>query len=206
MLTKESQNALLTTIEDPPAGAYFIFCSTDPQKILPTIRSRCYKYEVKCLRPVEMKQVLNRVITEAKLSISTEMLNLIIETSDGVPRDALTKLGMLEGVTDLDEAIDLVYKDLYDTEVIELCRLVVNKGGWKEVVSLFKGLPKTQDFEALKAIVVGYLASCLLNVKNDRKDIVRFTELMDMLIGPLDYACPKNDFLLRLSMVYLRGF
>tara|TARA_R100001530_G_scaffold1886_1_gene3261 strand:- start:32881 stop:33807 length:927 start_codon:yes stop_codon:yes gene_type:complete len=203
MLTKESQNALLTTVETPTAGSHFIFCSTDPQKILKTIRSRCYEYEVKPLRLADIKKVIERVIKEAELDISDEIFNLIVETSNGIPREALTRLGMLNGVTDVDEAIDLVYKDLYESEAIELCRLIVKRGKWKNIVEIFKGLPKTQDYEALKAIVMGYLGSCLLNVKNTDNDIERFTKLMDTFVGPLDYACQRNDFLLRLSMAYL---
>tara|TARA_Y100000310_G_C20676215_1_gene813217 strand:- start:1246 stop:3093 length:1848 start_codon:yes stop_codon:yes gene_type:complete len=204
MLTKEAQSSLLTTIEDTTAGACFIFCSTDPQKIISPIRSRCAKYEVSTLRSKDMKKVLDRVIKAAKLKIDDELINLIIETSDGVPRDALVKLGMLEGITDMDEAIDLVYKDLYESEVIELCRLVVGKGSWKEIVTVFKGLPKTQDFEALKAITMGYLGACLLNVNNKKDSLYKFTELMDIFVGPLDYSSPRNDFLLRLTMAYLK--
>jgi DNA polymerase III gamma/tau subunit len=205
MLTKEAQSALLTTVESPVAGAHFIFCSTDSQKIIKAIRERCYSYELKTLRQNEMKKVLSRVIEQAKLDISEDIFNLIIETADGIPRNALTKLGMLNGITDLDKAMDLVYKDLYESEIIELCWLVVNKkGSWKEIVTIFKGLPKEQNYEALKAITMGYLGSRLLNAKNSRDELVNFTELMDIFVGPLDYASPRNDFLLRLSMAYLR--
>ena len=203
MLTKEAQNALLTIIEEPTANSTFIFCSTDPQKIIKAIRSRCYEYEVKSLRNKEIKEVLNRVIKEADLDISDEMINLIIETSNGIPREALTRLGMLNGITDIDEAIDLVDKDLYESEAIELCRLIVKRGKWKDIVEIFKGLPKTQDYEALKAIVIGYLGSRLLDADNTNQDIIRFTELMDIFVGQLDYVCQRNDFFLRLSMAYL---
>jgi len=67
MLTQEAFNALLKTLEEPPAHVKFIFATTHPHKIIPTILSRCQKFQFNLISLEKIVGKLKRIITEEKL-------------------------------------------------------------------------------------------------------------------------------------------
>ena len=95
MLTKEAFNALLKTLEEPPAHVIFILATTELEKILPTIISRCQRYDFKPLDLEEMKSGLEHILKEENLSMSDEVYPLIYENSSGSMRDSISILERL---------------------------------------------------------------------------------------------------------------
>ena len=73
MLTKEAFNALLKTLEEPPAHVIFILATTELEKILPTIISRCQRYDFKPLDLEEMKSGLKHILKEENLSMTDDV-------------------------------------------------------------------------------------------------------------------------------------
>ncbi len=92
MLTIEAFNALLKTLEEPPAHAVFILATTDPQKIPATIKSRCVHYVFGRAKPDELDSALKRIATEEKIAIDEGGLEVIKDLSDGAFRDAIKLL------------------------------------------------------------------------------------------------------------------
>ncbi len=90
MLSKSAFNALLKTLEEPPDNVIFIFATTEPQKVLPTIISRCQRYDFKRI-PIEaiVQRLKDLSVTEG-IKIDTESLYLIARKADGGMRDALS--------------------------------------------------------------------------------------------------------------------
>lgn len=95
-LTKEAFNALLKTLEEPPAHVKFIFATTEPDKVLPTILSRCQRYDFRRLSAVEIRDHLQQIIAAEQITMSPEGLFLIAREADGSVRDAQS---LLEQVT-----------------------------------------------------------------------------------------------------------
>ena len=95
MLTKESFNALLKTLEEPPAHVMFIFATTEPHKILPTILSRCQRFD---LRPIPADVIANHLVNIAAnegVALSQEAAFAIAGVADGGMRDAQSMLDQL---------------------------------------------------------------------------------------------------------------
>ncbi|MGC8650658.1 MAG: DNA polymerase III subunit gamma/tau [Hydrogenobaculum sp.] len=92
MLTKEAFNALLKTIEEPPPSLIFILCTTEFDKILPTIQSRCQKLIFSKASKENIKTYLKRIATEENLEIDEEALDVIADLSDDSMRDAASLL------------------------------------------------------------------------------------------------------------------
>ncbi|MGN0836298.1 MAG: DNA polymerase III subunit gamma/tau [Akkermansia sp.] len=95
MLTKESFNALLKTLEEPPAHVMFIFATTEPHKILPTILSRCQRFD---LRPIPADTIAGHLVYIAQLegvSLSEAAAFAIARVADGGMRDAQSMLDQL---------------------------------------------------------------------------------------------------------------
>ncbi len=95
MLTKEAFNALLKTLEEPPSHVIFILATTELEKILPTIISRCQRYDFKTLELSEMKERLKFILKEEKIEMEDEVFPIIYETSSGSMRDSISILERL---------------------------------------------------------------------------------------------------------------
>lgn len=89
MLTKEAFNALLKTLEEPPAHAIFIFATTEPHKVLPTILSRVQRFDFKRISVDEIVNRLKTICKKEEITIDEESLHIIAKKADGALRDAL---------------------------------------------------------------------------------------------------------------------
>ena len=92
MLTKEASNALLKSLEEPPSHVYFILATTEPNKLLPTILSRCQRYDFRRLDLPLIVKYLKEVCKKENYEIEEEALELIAKESQGSLRDALSLL------------------------------------------------------------------------------------------------------------------
>jgi DNA polymerase-3 subunit gamma/tau len=104
MLSKDAFNALLKTIEEPPPHVLFVFATTDPQKVLPTVVSRCQRFDFKRIPLKDVEARLREVCAVEGQPITSEAVFLIAKRADGSLRDAL---GMLDQVISLGEEGEL---------------------------------------------------------------------------------------------------
>ncbi|MGL4935080.1 MAG: DNA polymerase III subunit gamma/tau [Cetobacterium sp.] len=95
MLTKEAFNALLKTLEEPPEHVLFILATTEPDKILPTIISRCQRYDFKSVNYKDMREKLLYIVNSEGYTIDEPSLMSIYESSGGSMRDSISILERL---------------------------------------------------------------------------------------------------------------
>jgi len=156
-LSKYAQSTLLKPLEEPTSFCFYFLCTTDPQELLKTTRSRCYQVQLGFLQSDQISQLLKDVSTAEGYTLPQKDLIEIANMVDGCPREALTKL---EEYIGNDGHISSI-KDS-ETEVIELCRALVKKASWGKVVSLVQNLSK-EDPEGIRRMVMRYCASCIKN-------------------------------------------
>lgn len=178
-LTSDSQSALLKALEDTPKHVYYILCTTEPQKLLPTIRGRCADFQLKPLSEREMKQLLRRVVKAEKETLDKDVYDQIIQDSMGLPRNALQILSQVLAVEESERLLVAKRTAEAHSATIELCRALVGGANWKEVTSILKGL-KDEDPEKVRRSVLGYCQSVLLN--ESRNDGV--AAIMEEFIEP----------------------
>lgn len=92
MLSKHAENAFLKTLEEPPPYVVFILATTEKNKILPTIISRCQIYDFNRIKKVEIVEYLNQICEKENIEYELAALSLIAKKSDGSMRDSLTIL------------------------------------------------------------------------------------------------------------------
>ncbi|MCB1116620.1 MAG: DNA polymerase III subunit gamma/tau [Chlamydiia bacterium] len=95
MLTKEAFNALLKTLEEPPKHAIFFFATTEPHKVLPTILSRCQRFDLKRITPEKIEEKLSSITKELDMPVESGALNVIAHHAEGSLRDAESLLDQL---------------------------------------------------------------------------------------------------------------
>lgn len=160
-LTGDAQSALLKNLEEPPDHVYFILCTTDPQKMLPTIKGRCVQLSVSALSDSEMTRLINRVIKKERLTIPQEVFDQIIEDAAGLPRNALKVLDKISALAP-DEMLEAAKQEMaIQNQAIELCRALVKKEGWKSISAILQTL-KDEEPESVRRLVLGYCSNVLL--------------------------------------------
>ncbi len=95
MLTRSASNALLKTLEEPPENLVFILATTEPEKLPPTILSRCQHFRFRRLSEAEISSKLERLCKEANVKAESEALSLVARAADGAMRDAESLLERL---------------------------------------------------------------------------------------------------------------
>lgn len=164
-MSKDAQSALLKALEDTPDHVTFILATTDPQKLIPTIKGRCSQFQVKPLEDKQMMKLLFSIVKKEKEKITKPVYKAIIESAEGHPRNAIQILQQVLAVEpDKRESVAAKVKEV-SAQSIELSRALLNVSGWKMVSSILKEL-KDQNPESIRRQVLGYAVSVLLNKEN----------------------------------------
>ena len=95
MVTREGFNALLKLVEEPPAHLKFIFATTEPEKVIATIKSRTHHYPFRLVPPAVLRQLLTDILSQEGVASEPEALQLVIRAGAGSVRDSLSVLDQL---------------------------------------------------------------------------------------------------------------
>lgn len=95
MISPSGANALLKVVEEPPEHVIFIFATTEPEKIIGTIRSRTHHYPFRLLTPPSMKGLLQKTVASEGVQVEDAVYPMVIEAGGGSPRDTLSLLDQL---------------------------------------------------------------------------------------------------------------
>jgi DNA polymerase-3 subunit gamma/tau len=95
MVTKDGFNALLKVVEEPPAHVKFIFATTEPEKVISTIRSRTHHYPFRLVPPAQMLEYLQQMCASESVNVDEGVLSLVVRSGGGSVRDSLSLLDQL---------------------------------------------------------------------------------------------------------------
>lgn len=178
-LSNDAMNALLKALEDTPLHVFYILATTDPQKLLPTIRGRCAKFNVSLLNENQLYRLLRKVCRSEEVSIEKEILEQIAQDSEGHPRNALQILEQVMSV-DPEKRLAVAKKTAEkQSQTIELCRALIGGAPWKKVAGILSGL-KDEDPESIRRAILGYCNSILLKGEDAQAG-----KVMEQMLEPL---------------------
>ncbi|MDQ1084762.1 MULTISPECIES: DNA polymerase III subunit gamma and tau [Microbacterium] len=110
MVTQQGFNALLKLVEEPPAHVKFIFATTEPEKVLGTIRSRTHHYPFRLVPPAAMLEYVQELCESEGVGVEAGVLPLVVRAGGGSPRDTLSLLDQLIAGSDADAAGDVLVR------------------------------------------------------------------------------------------------
>lgn len=169
-MTANAQSCLLKLLEEPPAGAYYFLCTTDPQKLSAALKSRCIQIVVEHIDEDVMVKHLRKVCKAEGLRVSVEVLELIADKSEGVPRRALKLLDKVANMEE-EEAINVLNAELSgdtteDPDIKSICQALLKRTkNWSDISIHLKNV-KSSDAEGVRRAIAGYLSAVLLNSGN----------------------------------------
>ncbi len=173
MMTTGAFNALLKTIEEPPAHVVFIFATTEPHKVLPTILSRCQRYDFSKVSSSDIQSRLAFICQQEGILVDEEALNLISDLADGGMRDALSILDQCiayeqEHLTI--QAVREIYGVVQPEELAKLSSYLVPDQVDQALVFLEEIEKKGMDLKRLIADLISlYKDSLLLDLSKKTK-------------------------------------
>lgn len=170
-LTNEAQNALLKALEEPPDHVFFFLCTTDPQNLLKTVKSRCSEFEVGPLTERQCVDLLSKISGDAGAVVGKEVLDQIARDSQGHPRQALTVLEQIMGLSEREQLRAAKRAVETEAQAIDLCRALIKGSDWKVIAGILKGLSKEEP-ESLRRMVLGYCQTVLLNGESPQAYVV----------------------------------
>ena len=158
MLSKNAFNALLKTLEEPPAHVKFIFATTEIRKVPVTVLSRCQRFDLQRLTIEDLTKLFNKIVAAENLKAEDEALHMIAKAADGSARDGLSLL---------DQAISLG-AGVVKTDIV------------KEMIGL---ADRSQTFELFEKLVLGDIKETIIKLQEQYKNGANPTTLLQDLIN-----------------------
>ena len=162
MMSQGAFNALLKTLEEPPERVIFILATTEPYKVIPTILSRCQRYDFSKIDEADIKKKLIWILNQENVQYEEEGLNSVVALADGGMRDALSILDQVlafGGNSLKEQDVKAVFGLASAKEKINLLRLIANN----DVTGVLEKL--NEFFQA--GVDVSRLCSNLLDILKD---------------------------------------
>ena len=186
MMTNNAFNALLKTLEEPPAHIVFILCTTEPHKLLPTILSRCQRFEFNKINEESLRKLLVNVLDKEKITYSSGALDLIIELANGGARDALSILDQVIAYS----GVHFELKDIEDVfglasmqDKIALLENIKNKNSAKVIKSFNDFTSKNIDVYRFVSELLTLLKDALILKMTGNKSLVSTSSIMSLEIA-----------------------
>jgi DNA polymerase-3 subunit gamma/tau len=164
-ITKPGQEAMLKILEEPPDMVYFILCTTKPSRIDKAVRSRCSQFVVSTLTNAEITTIIDQVLDgEGREPLPENVMEDILHKAQGVPREALSELEKVIGLTDEDMDQLRSLTEAEEKFVNQLSNALLNKKTWPTVKGILDELD-TSNAESIRWAVIGYMRKVILNSK-----------------------------------------
>ncbi|EHN1425110.1 DNA polymerase III subunit gamma/tau [Salmonella enterica] len=162
MLSRHSFNALLKTLEEPPAHVKFLLATTDPQKLPVTILSRCLQFHLKALDVEQIRHQLEHILNEEHIAHEPRALQLLSRAADGSLRDALslTDQAIASGDGQVStQAVSAMLGTLDDDQALSLVEAVVDANGERVMSLINEAAARGIEWEALLVEMLSLLHS-----------------------------------------------
>lgn len=169
-VTSQAQEAMLKWLEDCPKHVIIVLATTDPQKLIKTILTRCNKFQMNLLSREEMRVLVEWVLDNEEIALPKKVVSEIIKKSEGSPRNALTLLDNVIEMEDEDAAMEILEGGTGEgsKETIDLCRLLMDgRATWKQYQSLLGAIK--DEPESVRYSVLGFFNSVILREKDEKK-------------------------------------
>jgi DNA polymerase III subunit gamma/tau len=202
MLSKSAFNALLKTLEEPPKNVIFIFATTEPHKVLPTIISRCQRFDCKRIPIPAIISQLQVICEKEKIEIEEEALYLVAKKADGSMRDALSLMDQVfaygSSHIKLDEVLSIfgvIHYDVYN----DLVRFIAEKDTKQMISSLHKVLETGSDLQEFLNGFLDYLRYLMLLKLGI--EVQEITEAQQNIMIKIVSSFSENDILYIMSLL-----
>lgn len=192
-ISANAWKSLLKAVEEPPAHVYWTFCTTEPDKVPSTIRTRCHTYDLKPVKWDTLADYLEDVTHNQELGVHPDLQPILARKANGSVRQALVYLSMVNGIDDKAVALRLL-EEFEDQQAgpIAIARMVVSgkSFSWGAASEL---LVKMQDVsaETIRLTIINYAAAAISEEKDEKK-VVRLLNVIQTFSSQTAYNASEK--------------
>ena len=161
--SKAFQKSMLEILEEPPKNTYFILCTTNPEKLLKAVKSRCSQFRFSPLSMVTGRRFVKHILEQEKQTLEKDIIANLLKVTECIPRETLVLLDKILKVEPKrqQKLINNYVASDANEEVNVLCQLLLKKADWKIIAKVIKSI--REEPETIRRQVMGYMGVVLLN-------------------------------------------
>ena len=204
MLTSQAFNALLKTLEEPPAHVIFVFATTEPNKVLPTILSRCQRFDLRRIPTQVIARQLESIAKQEEVSLSIGAAEAIAIASEGGLRDAESMLDQLVAFCGKEINEDQVLEIFGLTSelvVADLARSIVDANASAALRIIYDQAEAGKDLSRILGDLIGFLRYLLIDQVDSASVQEELSELGRKIVSELSRLVKPRE-LLRLIEIF----
>lgn len=169
-LSGNAWDSLLKAVEEPPPHVLWLFCTTQPDKVPLTIRTRCSVIGLKSMKDDQLYALVDDVCRKEKITLQKGFADMIVREAMGSARQALVNLSLVRDAKDRKEATELLFAADESDATRQLFRFLMNgtQGGWKKAMEIV-GKLEDQPAETIRIGLCNYMAVVAKNAKTERE-------------------------------------
>ncbi len=161
-MTNDAQNGILKLLEDTPSHAYFFLCTTEPNKLIKAIHTRCTEMTVSSLDDSSIKKLLKETSNKESVVLSKEVAKKIIECSEGSPRKAMVFLHQVLKMDNKKDQLRLIQPPSIKTDSIKIARTLINSSSkWVQMSKVLKECD-IKEAEGIRRLILAYSQTVMI--------------------------------------------
>ena len=186
---------MLKILEEPPRHLFFALCTTELDKIIETVRQRCYHCILKPVSREDTQDLLDAIIAAEHMQVKPDVMQMIVQECNGSPRKAISLLQVAHDAPNKAEAQRIISLQDASDPLKELLQLFVSgRKTWPLVRDLLLKIKEQDSFEDSVMQAGGYMAAVLIN-QEDEKRARMVWQLLDALLFPVTTFDRKQQFI-----------
>jgi DNA polymerase-3 subunit gamma/tau len=203
MLSSSAFNGLLKSIEEPPKHVYFVLCTTEPEKVIKTIRSRCLEFQLNTIQPDNIVDGLEKICKSEEFTYDIEALYEIANRSEGSLRDSITILDSISTNQIIDmKTLSARLNIISNQDYYDLVDSILNQPVAETVVKFEKIYSGGTDLKLFIADLSVFIRDLLVSEYNSAVKFKNYSENMNSKMIALQRRCGKERLIEMLGICH----
>ena len=202
-LSAQAWDSLLKVVEEPPKHVVWLFCTTNPDKVPNTIKTRCATFNLKPIEDSDLTDLVDKVAKAEGIALPDQVRGLVVREANGSARQCISNLELCRNVTDRATAADLLRTALDTDATIEFCRFIIKGGSWKKAMAIVTKLEGTSP-EGVRLVMCAYLSKALKGSQSEQ-DATHLLTLLENFSSPFNQAEGSAPLLLAMGRCLYSG-
>lgn len=204
-LTPDAQSTLLKVLEEAPKNVFIIICTTNPEKIKPTVRNRCQKFKFGPLPRKEINFLLESVAAYEGFEAGQRTYDLIIDNCEGLPRNALVLLQQVSqiGFSNAKEIDKFLLGEDSEKGVFDFCVALLERQNvkWSEIKKIYSDISHL-GAEAIWMTIAGYSRNALIKTTRKKPANTKHVKALELFSEPIPSIKPENKLVYNIHRVW----
>ncbi len=177
---KGAQEALLKILEDTPPAVYFVLCTTEPKRVIPTILNRCTKITFHPIKPADLTALVKRVAAAERLTVAADVVAAVVDAANGSARAALVELERIAGMDAADRlgAVGVAGTEAAAFDLVKTLVPFRGAASWPAVAAVLEAVAD-DDPEGLRQMVLACARTRLLKGGDDAARCYKVIRCLD---------------------------